>query len=166
MGKRKKKPTTRDRIKELRRVRAGDLIPNPKNWREHGEAQTAAMTAILDEVGIADAVLARETPDGLMLLDGHLRQSLDPDEIWPVLILDVTEAEADKILATHDPIAAMAGVNQATLDGLLKGIEFDASGLDEMIAGVLSDAQKALDGVIGPAVVQDEIPEPPADPIT
>ena len=25
----------RDRIKELRRVRAGDLKPHPKNWRVH-----------------------------------------------------------------------------------------------------------------------------------
>jgi hypothetical protein len=25
----------RDRIKELRRVRAGDLRPHPKNWRKH-----------------------------------------------------------------------------------------------------------------------------------
>ena len=25
----------RDRVKELRRVRAGDLKPHPKNWRTH-----------------------------------------------------------------------------------------------------------------------------------
>jgi len=31
----------RDRIKELRRVRAGDLQPHPKNWRTHPEEQNA-----------------------------------------------------------------------------------------------------------------------------
>lgn len=59
----------RDRIKELRRVKASELIPNPKNWRTHPEAQQNAMRGILAEVGIADAVLARETPDGLMLIE-------------------------------------------------------------------------------------------------
>jgi hypothetical protein len=29
----------RDRIKELRRVPARDLLPNPKNWRSHPAAQ-------------------------------------------------------------------------------------------------------------------------------
>jgi hypothetical protein len=29
----------RDRIKELRRVRADDLKPHPKNWRVHPDAQ-------------------------------------------------------------------------------------------------------------------------------
>jgi len=28
---------------------------------------------MLAKVGYADAVIARETPDGLMLIDGHLR---------------------------------------------------------------------------------------------
>ncbi len=97
----------KDRIIELRRVPASELIPNPKNWRKHPEAQQNAMRGILAEVGIADAVLARETPKGLMLIDGHLRADIDPTVEWPVLVLDVTEAEADKILATHDPLAAM-----------------------------------------------------------
>jgi hypothetical protein len=57
----KKKPAStelRDRIVELRRVRAGDLQPNPENWRTHGDDQMEALSGILGEVGIADAVLA------------------------------------------------------------------------------------------------------------
>ena len=99
----------RDRIKELRRVRAGDLRPNPKNWRVHPAAQRAALQGLLREIGYADALLAREIPDGLMTIDGHLRiEETDPDAIVPVLILDVDEAEADKVLATLDPLAALA----------------------------------------------------------
>src|SRR5260221_3407006 len=64
----------RDRIKELRRVPAAQLQPNPKNWRTHPKAQQDALKAILAEVGYADALLARETDTGrLMLIDGHLR---------------------------------------------------------------------------------------------
>ena len=59
----------RDRIKELRRVPACDLIPNPRNWRTHGKAQAEALQGLLAEVGFAGAVLARETPEGLILID-------------------------------------------------------------------------------------------------
>jgi hypothetical protein len=62
----------------------------------------------LAEVGYVDALLARDTPDGLMIIDGHLRAETTPDMEVPVLILDVTEEEADKILATFDPPPASA----------------------------------------------------------
>jgi hypothetical protein len=29
----------RDRIRELRRVKTSELIPNPKNWRRHPKEQ-------------------------------------------------------------------------------------------------------------------------------
>lgn len=65
--------TIRDRVVELRRVPASDLLPNPANWRRHPKAQREALQGVLEEVGFAGAVLARETSDGLMLIDGHLR---------------------------------------------------------------------------------------------
>ena len=101
----------RDRIKELRRVPASELLPNPKNWRTHPDAQSAALSAMLDEIGWAAACLARETPDGLVLIDGHLRTDVAGDDTVPVLIIDVTAPEADLILATLDPLSAMAGVD-------------------------------------------------------
>ena len=89
----------RDRIKELRRVRAGDRAASPNNWREHPKAQRDALVGLLNEIGYADAALARLLPDGrLGAVDGHLRQSLDPDQEIPVLVLDLTEEEADKLM--------------------------------------------------------------------
>jgi hypothetical protein len=44
----------RDRIKELRRVRAGDLKPHPKNWRVHSESQWNALRGLLAEIGYAE----------------------------------------------------------------------------------------------------------------
>src|SRR3972149_5815743 len=76
----------RDRIKELRRVRASDLKPNPRNWRTHPSGQQDALRGVLAEVGYADALLARELADGtLMLIDGHLRAEPTPDAVVPVL---------------------------------------------------------------------------------
>src|ERR1035437_4195934 len=98
----------RDPIVELRRVSAGTLLPNLKNWRRHPKAQADALRGLLSEIGYADALLVRETPEGLMIIDGHLRAETTPDAVLPVLVLDVTEAEADKLLATLDPLAALA----------------------------------------------------------
>jgi len=78
---------TRNRVRELRRVKAADLVPNPKNWRTHPKGQQDALRGILAEVGYADALLARELPDGsLMLVDGHLRAETTPEQEVPVLI--------------------------------------------------------------------------------
>jgi hypothetical protein len=79
----------KDRIRELRRVRAGDLKPHPKNWRVHPESQRNALRGLLAEIGYADTLLTRELPDGsLQLIDGHLRAETTPDVLVPVLVTD------------------------------------------------------------------------------
>ena len=75
----------RDRIKSFRRVKASELLPNPRNWRRHPEGQREALRGLLAEIGFAGAALARETDHGLMLIDGHLRAELAPDAKVPVL---------------------------------------------------------------------------------
>ena len=125
----------RDRIKELRRVRASELLPNPKNWRRHPKEQAAALRALLNEIGYADALLARELPDGrLMLIDGHLRADTTKQAIVPVLVLDdVTEEEADKILATLDPLAAMARTDEERMQELLAKLQFESPALGPLL---------------------------------
>src|SRR6478672_5400102 len=99
----------RDRIRELRRVPAKDLVPNPRNWRLHPPEQQRALEAMLADVGFAGALLAREREDGrLELIDGHMRAATTPEQIVPVLILDVNEAEAAKLLATFDRVSGAA----------------------------------------------------------
>jgi hypothetical protein len=136
----------RDRITDLRRVRASELRPNPRNWRVHPPEQQDALRGLLAEVGYADALLARELPDGtLMLIDGHLRAETTPDAIVPVLILDVDEAEADKILLTHDPLAGMATASDEHLRSLLAEVQtenaavramLDSLGIGSRVSGV------------------------------
>jgi hypothetical protein len=123
----------RDRIKSLRRVRAGDLVPNPRNWRTHPQEQQDALRGILAEVGYADALIARQTPDGLMLIDGHLRAEIDADAKVPVLVLDVTEEEADKIMLTLDPLAAMAKADEQQLEELLHDVQMESDAVQAML---------------------------------
>jgi hypothetical protein len=110
----------RDRIRDLRRVPASDLRPHPMNWRTHSDRQRDILRGILAEVGYADALLARELADGsLELIDGHLRAETTPDQLVPVLVLDVDASEAAKLLATIDPLANMAGTNHELLQQVL-----------------------------------------------
>jgi len=129
----------RDRIKELRRVPARQLRPNPKNWRVHPQSQQDALRGVLAEIGYAEALVARELPDGsLELIDGHLRAETTPDQEVPVLVLDVDEHEAAKLLALLDPLAGLAETNQDALAELLAGVETESEAvqrvLDEMLA--------------------------------
>lgn len=155
----------RDRIVGLRRVRADKLLPNPKNWRRHPKAQGEALEGLLAEIGYADALLVRETPDGLMLIDGHLRAETTPKANVPVLVLDVTEEEADKLLLTLDPLAAMAEMDGAATQALLEGVETESEGVRAMLAGLQDEAQRAVGPREGLADA-DAVPEPPEEPVS
>lgn len=113
----------RDRIKSLRRVKANELIPHPKNWRVHTERQRKVWGEVMEKVGFAGAVLTRETDDGkLMVIDGHFRAEESGEAKIPVLVTDLSEQEAERILATFDPIGALATTDTSALDGLLASI--------------------------------------------
>jgi hypothetical protein len=144
----------RDRIIELRRVSASELKPNPKNWRTHPESQVNALRGLLADVGFAGAELARELPDGsLELIDGHARAEIAGSAEIPVLVLDVSADEADKILATFDPVGAMAETNTDALAELLQGVETE----NESLQGLLDELGELADG---PADDQDADEEP------
>jgi hypothetical protein len=116
-------PQLRDRILELRRIPAAELRANPKNWRLHPERQRQAITAVLEEVGFVAAIIARETFDGIEIIDGHLRTEVSGEELVPVLIVDLNDHEAATILATFDPISAMAETDAKALAALIKNME-------------------------------------------
>ena len=127
----------RDRIKEFRRVSATTLLPHPKNWRVHNDRQRSILRGIFAEVGYADALLVRELSDGsLQLIDGHLRAETTPEQQVPVLVLDLNDAEADKLLAVLDPLAAIAETNQTMLDSLLANIETENVAVQEFLRGM------------------------------
>lgn len=150
----------RDRIKEFRRIPAAELQANPKNWRKHPAAQRKAMSAVLQEIGYAGALLARESEDGsLVLIDGHLRAETTPGQIVPVLVLDVTEAESEKILATLDPIGAMAEIDKDGWARLIDGIQFSEADFGGLL-------QQIRPGQRNGNTDEDAIPEPPKDPVT
>lgn len=158
----------RDRIKEFSRIPARKLVANPKNWRIHTDAQRQALRAVMNEIGFAGAVLARPLGDGrYMLIDGHLRAEENPDEEIPTLVLDVTEEEADKLLATFDPLSAMAQANGEALESLLSEVETT----DGALAKMLSDLSAAANCVefrehAGPGDDKDRDGQYPITPVS
>jgi hypothetical protein len=114
-----------------------ELAENPKNWRTHPAAQVEALEDVLGDVGWAGACLYNERTG--RLIDGHARRNVRPelmvDGKVPVLVGSWTEEQEAKILATLDPLAAMAGADAQKLDELLQGIH-NASGA---VARMLSD---------------------------
>lgn len=137
----------RDRIVELVRVKSRELKEHPGNWRTHPKHQRDALAGMLDQIGYADALLARRDGKDLVLIDGHLRRSLDPDQVVPVLVLDVDEAEADALLATIDPLAGLAGANAAALKSLLGPLESKDPAVRELLDGLWRRAELGLERI-------------------
>jgi DNA modification methylase len=142
----------RDRIVSLQRIKASDLAPNRFNFRRHGPAQSSALRHLLHEIGYSAALLAYPGEDGkLTLVDGHLRRELTPNQEVPVLVTDLTEAEARVMLRSLDPLAAMASEDDAALAALIEQI--DDAGLEQLLGGL----DEAPGGLL-PEVDPDEIP--------
>jgi DNA modification methylase len=138
----------RNRVRELRLVKASELVPNENNWRRHGAAQSSALKGLLAEIGYADALIARELSDGrLQLLDGHLRRETTLNMEVPVLVVDVTQEEGNKILLTLDPHAAMAEADKTSVDALLATVHTDSVAVAAMLERIAGEsAWQALNG--------------------
>jgi ParB-like chromosome segregation protein Spo0J len=150
----------RDRVRELRRVRASELRPHPKNWRIHPQLQQEALRGVLAEIGYADALVARELPDGsLQLIDGHLRAETTPDMEVPVLVVDLDDREAAKLLALHDPLADLAEADQDVLADLLKEVETESEAVQAVLDKLLSEPEQAADSLPDDGPPEVVIPE-------
>jgi hypothetical protein len=109
-------------------IEAGSLSENPLNWRRHSQEQLESIRELLQDpdIGWAGACLYNERTG--RLIDGHARkQVVDPATPVPVLVGDWSEEAEAKILATLDPVGAMA---QGDADAYAKLIEqVNADGL-------------------------------------
>lgn len=133
------------------------LLANEANWRVHPRAQQQALEGVLDEVGYVQAVIVnnrtseawelgkRNVPT---MVDGHMRVetalSKGQTEI-PVVYVDLEPSEEAKILATFDPISALATTDKEKLDELLREVETGSAGVAEMLSNLAEDVGLYLD---------------------
>lgn len=110
------------------------LVANPLNWRIHPQAQQKALRGSLETVGWVQQVLVNQRTGNLV--DGHARveEALSRGEpTVPVLYVDLDPEEEALVLATLDPIAAMAATDEAKLRELLADLTVDDAGLSAML---------------------------------
>ena len=116
-----------------------ELADNGKNYRRHPAHQITALKGVLSEVGWAGALLYNETTQHL--IDGHARKQVTPSgERVPVLIGSWSEAEEALILATLDPLAAMAEADAEVLAALLREVSTNDTALQQMLADLAEGA--------------------------
>lgn len=112
----------RDRVVGLERVDPALLDAHPRNWRRHPQEQRSALRSVLEEIGFAGAIIAVKRGDRYLMADGHLRKDEAAGPV-PVLIVDLTDQELDKLLATYDSLGAMAKPDESAWSELLASLE-------------------------------------------
>ncbi len=134
------------------------LLANPGNWRVHPKEQQQALAGALAEVGWVAQVLVNRTTGHLV--DGHLRVELAIDRgepTIPVTYVELSEDEERLVLASLDPLAAMAVAEKDALEALLAGLSTD----DEALAKLLAELAEA-NGIRRPVLGDpDDIPPVP-----
>ena len=111
-----------------------ELAENPSNWRTHPQPQLAALTDVIAEVGWAGACLYNERTQ--RLIDGHARRKVALDQgtpLVPVLVGNWTEDQERKILATLDPLTAMAEADSQALASLLASVQSSSDAVNAML---------------------------------
>lgn len=125
---------------------ASQFQANDKNWRVHPQAQREALHGALNEVGWV-APVVENVRTGL-LVDGHERvwQALqNGDAPVPYVEVDLDEAEEAYVLATLDPLGAMAQADAKALDELLREVQTGEAGVQAMLAELAAQANLYAD---------------------
>lgn len=157
----------RDRIVELRRLRCGDVEEHPNNIRRHSGKQLGALAGDLAERGKTRPLIAFPAdglgPAGdfsrLMFADGHGRRSLDPDEVWPIAVTDLTREEADRELF-GDAIGEMAEYDPVALDIQIRAVHTGCEELQQMLVDLWDETQAEAIANTPAAPIEED--EPPA----
>src|SRR5664279_5450456 len=135
----------------------------PRELAPPSEGTAGCARRVLSEVGwVQDIIVNRRSGH---VVDGHLRISLALREAArsvPVVYVTLDPAEEALILATLDPLAAMATTDEAKLAELLADItlpdEAELEGLAALLASLGPD--EPMTGLTDP----DDTPEPSEDP--
>jgi ParB-like chromosome segregation protein Spo0J len=155
-------PPWRSRIVGHGEVPPAELVPNPHNWRTHPADQQAALSGALAEVGWVAEVTVNQTTGHVV--DGHLRIELAVARMEPrvpVTYVDLSEDEERLVLASLDPLAAMAEAEATKLAELLEGLDPGDAALRALLDDLAreNDLASLRRGLVDPDDVPD-VPKP------
>ncbi len=113
------------------------LLANPANWRSIRRPSRRPSRRSSTQVGWVQQVLVNQRTGHVV--DGHLRvawPSPSGEPSVPVLYVDLSEDEERLVLASLDPLAAMATTDEAKLCELLADVSVDSEALAAMLAAL------------------------------
>ena len=113
-----------NRIVSVGEVDPTTLLSNPANWRIHPDNQREALRGSLDRVGWVERVMVNQRTG--FVIDGHLRVAMaiaKKQQAIPVSYVDLTPDEEAFVLATLDPIAALAETDSEMLRALAEAVD-------------------------------------------
>lgn len=134
-------------------IEAGSLADNPANWRRHSQEQLQTIKELIEdpEIGWAGVFLYNERTK--RLIDGHARKSVvAPKTLVPVLIGDWNEEAERKILATLDPVWAMASGSTEAYEALVQSLDVDGLWTRDLI----HQTMRGMDAAASAAADEDE----------
>jgi hypothetical protein len=115
------------------------LLANPENWRRHPGSQRDALRGSLGEIGWVQMVIVNDTTGHVV--DGHARieEAISRHEASvPVVHVELTLDEERTVLATLDPIGAMARMDGEQYRDLINAVQINDQALRDLIANTLS----------------------------
>jgi DNA modification methylase len=153
---------------QLERWPVDRLVPYDRNARTHSAEQVAQIVASIQEFGFTNPILVA-SDDGIIAGHGRLEaaKQLGMTEV-PVVVLDhLTPTQRRAYVLADNKLALNAGWDDLLLATELQALQledFDLSLMgwsDEELAGLLVEELDPEE--LGDA---DEVPEPPAEPVT
>ena len=149
----------------------GQLVPYARNARTHSDDQVAQIAASMAEFGFTNPILIGE--DGVIIA-GHGRlmaaQRLGLSEVPVIVLAHLNAAQRRALVVADNKIALNAGWDTEIL---LEQIELiRADGFDIDLVGFSDDelgellAEIEAPETAGALEGEDDIPEPPAEPVT
>jgi DNA modification methylase len=143
------------------------LVPYARNARTHSPEQVAQIAASIVEFGFTNPILV-DSMDGIIAGHGRLlaARKLGLAEV-PVVVLDhLSETQRRAYIIADNRLAMNAGWDEKVLASELR--ELETEGMDLALVGFSDSELEALlaDNEAPPPDVQDDVPEPPAQPVT
>src|SRR5215213_4877786 len=125
----------KNRIIGLAEKSANQFKFNPLNYRRHPDQQRGILRSLLGDVGWVTGVIENQRTGNL--IDGHARieeaLSEDPTQLIPYVKVDLSLREEKLVLATLDPVSALAECSTEDLDTLLEQIVAETPDLEDLL---------------------------------
>lgn len=148
-----------NRILGLGEMNPNEIKQNPNNYRFHPEPQRRMMDGTFEEIGWIQAVIINKTTGNL--IDGHMRVQMaieKGEEKIPVIMVELSEEEENKALASFDPIGSFAKEERDKLTDLLAGVTTRTEEMHDLLAKVAKRNRIKLDAAMSGADDDEEDP--------